>query len=340
MGANVSTQNIESMTKTINKTLTDVSQTFSTTATSTNISRQDMELIIGEATGCNFLLSQDSKSNLAAMSEFSNEISNEVANQLKNTLKEELAQIVKQKNEGINFGQTNVSALNTISNTTLENNIENIINTSISSTISNTVDSGQKIKITIGKLTCPANNSSFIVTQEMIIDQISTNIANNLVKNTLTNIADNDVTKKITQTSDQANAGLTFGGMIFLLIAAAAFTFFFGYKIMCYIIPIFIAVVAYGIYYYSQTNLKLTLGVLIVCEIILICLELYFIYKAVFSKNVTLPTQAQSLIKQASSQVQSLLKEELPSTSQVQSLLKEELPSTSQTTSTQSTITN
>ena len=95
---------------------------------------------------------------------------------------------------------------------------------------------------------------------------------------------------------------------------------------MCYIIPIFIAVVAYGIYYYSQTNLKLTLGVLIVCEIILICLELYFIYKAVFSKNVTLPTQAQSLIKQASSQVQSLL--------------KEELPSTSQTTSTQSTITN
>ena len=184
MGTNVSTQNIKSMTNTINKTLTNVSQNFSTTATSINTSRQDMELIIGEATGCSFKLTQDSRSNLAAMSKFSNEISNEVANQLKNTLKEEIAQIVKQKNEGINFGQTNVSALNTISNTYLENNIENIIKTSISSTISNTVDSEQKIKITIGKLTCPSDNSSFIVSQEMIIEQISTNIVNNLVKNT------------------------------------------------------------------------------------------------------------------------------------------------------------
>ena len=176
MGANVSTQNIESMTKTINKTLTEVSQNFSTILENNNVSKQEMELYIGESIGCSFQLTQNSKNNLQAMSNFSTEISNEVANKLTNTLREQLDQIVKQKNEGINFGQTNVSALNTISNATLENDIRNIINTSITSQISTTAESGQKIKITIGKLTCPENNPLFIVTQEMIIEQISNKI--------------------------------------------------------------------------------------------------------------------------------------------------------------------
>jgi hypothetical protein len=290
MGANVSTQNIESMTETINKTLTDVSNNFSTILENNNVSKQEMELYIGESIGCSFQLTQNSKNNLQAMSNFSNEISNDVANKLTNTLRQQLEQIVKQKNEGINFGQTNVSALNTISDDTLTNDIKNIINTSITSQISNTAESGQTIKITIGKLSCPENNSLFIVTQEMIIEQISDNIANNLVKNTLSNDAVNDAVKTIKQTSEQKNAMLSFGGMIIILILAAVFTYLFGYKIMCYIIPIFIAVVAYGIFYYSQTNLKITLGVLIACEVILVCLELYFIYKAMTTKNKVIPS--------------------------------------------------
>ena len=213
------------------------------------------------------------------MSQFGSEVANEVSNALKNSLTEEIAQIAKQKNEGINFGQTNVSDLNTYVNDYLINNMQTDIQTEINNIVEDTVDSTQEITINASYMNC--NGKDIIINQEMIIEQISSNIANTLVKNAVENVAENEAVKKITQTADQSNAGLTFGGMIFLLIAAAAFTFFFGYKIMCYIIPIFIAVVAYGIYYYSQTNLKITLGVLIVCEIILICLELYFIYKAV-----------------------------------------------------------
>ena len=301
MGTNVSTQNIDSMTQTINKSLTDVSTKYSTKVESSNITNQEMELNVGDSTGCSFQLSQNSKNNLAAMSHFSNEIANEVTNALTTKLQEELEQIVKQKNEGINFGQTNVAALNTISNTLAQNEIENIIKTEISNEISNTAESGQTIKINIGKLTCPANNPLFIVTQEMIIEQISNNIANNIVKNTLTNTSAIEAIKKIKQTSEQTNAGLSCGGMIILLILAYAFKTFFGYKILCYIIPIFIGVVAYGIYYYSKTDLKITLGVLIVCEIILICLELYVIYKAISKKGVVTPlTEELEKLKKAS----------------------------------------
>ena len=281
MGNNISNQNIESMTKTINKTLTDVSTTQNNTSQSTNSSKQSVHLDLTGSKNCRAQISQTSNSNLSAMSQFSSEISNEVANQLKNKLNEEIAQIVKQKNEGINFGQTNVANLRTISDTYVENNIQNIIKTQINNVISNTNSAEQEVVVYARNMECDSKDPSIIIDQKIVIEQISSNIANTLVKNAITNVAENDVAKKITQTSDQTNAGLTFGGMIFLLIAAAAFTFFFGYKIMCYIIPIFIAVVAYGIYYYSQTNLKITLGVLIVCEIILICLELYFIYKAV-----------------------------------------------------------
>ena len=288
MGANISTQNIESMTKQINKTLTDVSTTQSNTSQSTNSSKQSVFLDLSYSKNCKAKISQISNSNLSAMSQFSSEISNEVANQLKNKLNEEIAQIVKQKNEGINFGQTNVSDLRAISDTYVENNMQTIIKAQINNLISNTNSVEQNVFIKARNMECDPKDPSIVIDQKAVIEQISSNIANTLVKNAIKNVAENDVAKKITQTSDQTNAGLTFGGMIFLLIAAAAFTFFFGYKIMCYIIPIFIAVVAYGIYYYSQTNLKLTLGVLIVCEIILICLELYFIYKAVTgNKKVT-----------------------------------------------------
>ena len=281
MGANVSTQNIESMTKQINTALTEVSTTVSNTSQSTNSSIQSVHLDLTGSKNCRAQISQTSNSNLSAMSQFSSEISNDVANQLKNKLNEEIAQIVKQKNEGINFGQTNIANLKTISDTYVENNIQNIIKTQINNVISNTNSAEQEVVVYARNMECDSKDPSIIIDQKIVIEQISSNIANTLVKNAIKNVAENDVAKKITQTSDQTNAGLTFGGMIFLLIAAAAFTFFFGYKIMCYIIPIFIAVVAYGIYYYSQTNLKITLGVLIVCEIILICLELYFIYKAV-----------------------------------------------------------
>ena len=289
MGANISTQNIESMTKQINKTLTDVSTTQSNTSQSTNSSKQSVFLDLSYSKNCKAKISQISNSNLSAMSQFSSEISNEVANQLKNKLNEEIAQIVKQKNEGINFGQTNIANLKTISDTYVENNIQNIIKTQINNVISNTNSAEQEVVVYARNMECDSKDPSIIIDQKIVIEQISSNIANTLVKNAIKNVAENDVAKKITQTSDQTNAGLTFGGMIFLLIAAAAFTFFFGYKIMCYIIPIFIAVVAYGIYYYSQTNLKITLGVLIVCEIILICLELYFIYKAVRGTGNLIP---------------------------------------------------
>ena len=281
MGANISTQNIESMTKQINNSLTKVIQKVNTTISSSTMSDQTISLDMRESVNCSPQIHQKSKTTFTSLSQLSSEISNDVATEMKNKLKEELAQIVKQKNEGINFGQTNVSALNTVSNTFLENNIESIIETEITNLVSNTSVSKQAIIINARGMQCNPTGPPFIIDQENLIEQISSNIANTLVKNAIKNVAENDVAKKITQTSDQTNAGLTFGGMIFLLIAAAAFTFFFGYKIMCYIIPIFIAVVAYGIYYYSQTNLKITLGVLIVCEIILICLELYFIYKAV-----------------------------------------------------------
>lgn len=289
MGANVSTQNIESMTKQINKTLTEVSTTISNTAESTNSSRQSVRLDLQGSKNCRAVISQTSNSSLSAMSQFTNETYNDISNQLKNKLNEEIAQIVKQKNEGINFGQTNVSDLRAISDTYVENNMQNVIKSQISSIISNTNSVDQEVVVYAKNMECDPKDPSIVIDQKAVIEQISSNIANTLVKNAIKNVAENDVAKKITQTSDQTNAGLTFGGMIFLLIAAAAFTFFFGYKIMCYIIPIFIAVVAYGIYYYSQTNLKITLGVLIVCEIILICLELYFIYKAVRGNSKVTP---------------------------------------------------
>jgi len=153
------------------------------------------------------------------------------------------------------------------------NNIENIISTEISNVISNTTSSSQVIKIKARNLECTNLN----ITQDAIIEQVSSNIANTIVSNTLKNVASNEDVQKLSQKSDQLNAGLSLFGGIFILIIIGGFVLF-AKKIMQYILPIIIIGLGIYIYYVSKTNQPITMYVLIALEIILFGIWLYCLF--------------------------------------------------------------
>jgi len=276
MGANVSSQTVTSVSSTTNTVLNKLLTSMINSSTSGSYSNQDIFLDLENANCKNIYIFQTATNELSALSQLTSQNLNDLSNELKNSISKDIAQAAKQENTGLNLGQVNASVLDQVVSDYLDNNIKNEISTSISNIISNTTRSDQKITIYARNLPyCDSLKAG----QSAVIKQISSSFAQNIVENTLKNVATNADVVKLKQESDQKNAGISLFGGIILLVVIGVFVFFFK-TIMKYIIPIFMLLVGYGIYYFQSTNQTYSMIAMIIIEVLLFILEIYCIVTA------------------------------------------------------------
>ena len=295
MGANVSSQTIDSVSTTTNNVLNSVLTNMVNSSTAGSYSNQEIYINVSDSNCRTVYAVQKASNKLSALSQMSSETLTNLSNELKNKITKDIEQAAKQENTGLNLGQVNTSVMDQAVSSYLSNNIKNIVSTSISNIISNTSSSTQKITIYAKNM---PNCDEISADQDIIIEQISNSIASNIVTNTLKNVADNEDVQKLSQKSDQKNAGLSLMfGVILLLIVGICI--YFGKTAMSYIIPILMIAVGYGIFYFSSTKQKITMAVLIIIEILLFMFELY----CIFSKptipnmaNIPIPSEIQGTI--------------------------------------------
>jgi len=276
MGANVSSQTVNSVSTTTNSVLNKLLTKMVNSSTSKSYSNQEIVFNLENSTCRNIIGTQKASNKLSALSQMTSQNLSDLSNTLKNSIVKDLTQSAKQANTGLNLGQVNTDIMDQVVSDYLNNNIKNEISTSISNIISNTTKSSQKIIINAKNM--PKCDNA-IADQDVIIEQISSNFATNIVKNTLTNVAENEDVQKLSQESDQKNAGISLFGGIILLVVIGVCMFFFK-TIMKYIIPIFMLLVGYGIYYFQSTKQTYTMVAMIIIEVLLFIFEIYCIITA------------------------------------------------------------
>lgn len=281
MGANVSTQSIKNTSQSINNVLNSFTTQISTESNSSSTGKQLMQVELNNVNCKKMVFSQVLGNRLQVLNKLNTQQLNKVSAQLKNAVKKDIEQAAAQTNSGLNLGQANVSSMNQTIDTYLENNIKNVVNSTISTTFSTTTKGEQIVKFNGKNMNC--NNLN--ISQEMVIEQMSTNISKNLLKNSLDAVASNKDILKAKQKAVQKNVGLSLGfGIIFIMIAIAGM-FFFN-KILMYIIPIGIIISIILIVYYKSKNLIAPMIMSIVVLIILIIIQFMSIYMSFKSKNL------------------------------------------------------
>ena len=226
MGANVSSQKTKSVSKTINNILNSVTTDISTTTSNSASSEQKMQVHLIE-TQCDVInLIQVMSNKLSVLTNLSDEQSNELATQVKNAVKKDIQQAAQLENSGLNLGQANSSKMETDIETYLENEVKNVVKTSINKSIITTSSGKQEIEFKAKKSQCKNLN----ISQEMVMEQISQNIASTLVENSLKTVAENEDIQKLKQTAKLKNAGIAGCGSIFMIVILVAA--FFGLNMM------------------------------------------------------------------------------------------------------------
>lgn len=138
MGANVSNQNTEILTKTVNDVLTQITTSFVNSTNTDAYSRQqvDVDLSFATLTGCPVQIDQSARIASSALADTNSKIDLELQNQLLNKVKDQISQQVDQVNQGLNLGQANIANVKAKLDTYAKNNLQNIITSSISNVVS------------------------------------------------------------------------------------------------------------------------------------------------------------------------------------------------------------
>ena len=215
----------ETITNSLNKTVTNISNTMTNSALST----QQIELdLTGAVIKGNITLKQDSKVKMAALSKIDSTQVASMATELSNEISKSLAAASEQKNSGLNLGQANNAEQEQLISTYVETNLSQIMETNLNNVITNTTSADQVVRIRAKYLNLEGNT---IVDQSAVIESISDGIASTLVEQTLTAKSDNKQLSEMAVKSSQVNDGITlFGGLlgllVFIIIGAAAFFYF------------------------------------------------------------------------------------------------------------------
>jgi len=281
MGANVSSQSQTAISRIVNnalnKTVTNISTTNANSTLSTQTLRANFEdaKVVG-----NITIVQSSEMNIKALTKIEGQISNTMVNDIKNKISRELQQASKQKNSGLNLGQINTSVQDQHIETYIQNNLQNVVETSIKNVVKNDVGNSQIIEIRASRLDLKGDMN---ITQSSVISNIADSVASTVVKNTLTNSASNKDIAKLINKSSQVNAGISlFGGMIIFLIIGGV-TYFFGKKVLKYVIPICILAMLLLTYYFYYKDQKLAMYICIGCTVILFGVQGYLLVNGMSS---------------------------------------------------------
>lgn len=219
MGANTSVQSVDTITKSVNNVLTQVSTQMENETESQQEVHQIMAMNISGASGCSVLANQEASVTANIVLNNSTEIANKMTNDLMTSIKKEIANQVSQVNEDLNLGQMNTSVMNTNSQTYVENNLSTLIETGIKNSVRIGQKGIQEMYFNISDITCgPTGMLEF--NQKMLMETISKNISKNIVNNTIKNALTTDIKEKIDQRAEQANKGIDIFAMftVFVII--------------------------------------------------------------------------------------------------------------------------
>ena len=226
MGVNASNQIIESVSRTVNTSMTKITND---TRNQSIVDAHSNQRVVVDYTGarltrCPTTIDQSSAVKAAAWADTNNTLSTQLSNDLTNKIKETITQSLDQVNSGLNIGQANVANAKTSTQTYAENNIQNIINNSISNVVKTNASNNQEVFFYARGMVCV--DSPLVINQTSILDIMSKQIATNLVDNTIKNALSNDIAKDIEQKASQVNKGidLTFGiGALIMIVVLLAF---------------------------------------------------------------------------------------------------------------------
>lgn len=230
MGANTSVQNIDSLTKSVNTALTSISATVDNNSSSNQMSNQRMSLNLSNIKGCSPNIQQIVTMSAANVLNAKSNVAAELKNQLQNVIEKQIDNATEQINKDLNIGQLNTSIQRTNSKSETINNLKNIIETGIENSVTTNQNNVQVMDIIAKDVKC-GPNGLFKVTQKMVMDTISKNIAENIVNTTISNSLSNEVKELLSNESKQKNIGLNiaFGFILVVLIGV------FGVGIFMYI---------------------------------------------------------------------------------------------------------
>jgi len=276
MGANVSSQTNEAITKNINNVINEFSTNIEQNQSSNVDIKQYMDIEFSGSVICdNVTVRQVASGKLSSLSQLNSDQKTQLAADISNQIKAKLEQAVAQKNSGLNLGQANVSNQRNIINNYIEHNIKNILETNIkSSTRTDTKGNQTMIFRPRNKFEC----TNLDLSQELAIEQISQNMTKSLVEGATSAVLKNKTIAEAKQKATQTNAGLSLGfGMIILVILGILFFFF--KSLLKYIIPIAIVVTLVVIVYmHMQTGTNVpALVILYVLLAIEIAIEIYLL---------------------------------------------------------------
>jgi hypothetical protein len=226
MGTNYSQQVSENTQKVVNNVLTTVTNRIGNSNTNLGsiYASIDFDISGGYLNNCPITISQTSKLSATVLLDVKSQVTNDVMNEITNQLTTQIEQALQQTNSGINFGQANTA----VTRNKIQQQVETIMKTALETSISNTLTNDQRITQNIyfraRNLTC--KNSPINVTQESILETVSTMTADTTVENIVKNSVMNDILADIKQTTAQVNKGIDFGiGLVIALLAVAGFFF-------------------------------------------------------------------------------------------------------------------
>lgn len=225
MGTNVSKQSMESITAITNQTMNNISTTIESGA-STNL-RTSQRLYINQGDidtgGGDYNVTQSSNIVLSTIVNNQTQLSNDLTSSLMTQIRKELDTQIKQANEDLNLGQTNIAVQDTLTNTDIKNIISTSVNTTIRNTVQQTSENEQELNIRTLKL--QTHGGDVNITQDLIIKAMAENISSNIVKNVIKSTITNEVAEKIKMMADQLNKGIDILAMftVFIVIAVIGF---------------------------------------------------------------------------------------------------------------------
>ena len=204
MGTNVSSQTNDAVTdvvtKAINKVQVDINnKVINTTKSTNNIKIKFVNVNAGD-----IKIKQINDVTTKALLTADTNVMSAIASNISNDISDKLEASLKQTNEDLNIGQTNVGIISQTSIKNIANNIEQDVRTGVSNLSNVTVDADQSIVIEFSA----SNIGDVTLDQEAIIKSIAENIASSIIKSTAAATVDNKAATDMKSAVEQKNKGL------------------------------------------------------------------------------------------------------------------------------------
>lgn len=223
MGANISRQEYESITKMVNLAITNMvsTQTQSVRQSATNIQSATIEIDGTIECPAGFNVKQTQSVVATAVHQLGGQTDQKSVTDTSGKIANDIMNSVAQSNKGIPLFQVNDNTQITKVTNDLQNIVKDSIVTSINQTVSYNMDNQQVLVVRIGEKAYIKSGGDCTISQDNVVNQLVNLTMSNLVSQTTEKKLASNIDTKSANKADQTNVGLLggiFGGIIGFLI--------------------------------------------------------------------------------------------------------------------------